>query len=155
MLDVAGTELNPLGYNHDLFKGYLAAKEQDCAIINNFSADAGASAGFADGVSALKKVAPNGMTGVALSNALNATQEAVTAAMIERSTGEGGFSALYFKGSSHGSPLTLGGMICGWPSAAYPTSQAEESAILEDVRKTVAEKKSSDSPIAAIVIEPT
>jgi hypothetical protein len=38
-----------------------------------------------------------------------------------------GWSALYFSGSTHGSPLTLGGMICGWPKANYPSSKAEES----------------------------
>jgi len=75
--------------------------------------------------------------------------------MIERADGETVYSALYFDGSSHGSPLTLGGMICKWPTAAYPSSQAEESAILESVRKTVSEKKGSASPVAAIVIEPT
>jgi hypothetical protein len=40
---------------------------------------------------------------------------------------EKGQSALYFSGSSHGSPLTLGGMICGWPKLEYPSSQAQES----------------------------
>lgn len=44
--------------------------------------------------------------------------------MLERGIAEGktGMSALYFTGSTHGSPLTLGGMICGWPNVAYPKS---------------------------------
>lgn len=77
--------------------------------------------------------------------------------MLERteSTGETGFSALYFDGSTHGSPLTLGGMICGWPKAAYPASAEDESKILEHVRSTLKERHGSGSPVAAIVIEPT
>lgn len=74
--------------------------------------------------------------------------------MLERE-GESGWSALYFKGSTHGSPLTLGGMICGWPSVAYPTQASEEAQILDSVRAAVAEKRASASPVAAIVIEPT
>lgn len=54
--------------------------------------------------------------------------------MIERQHDGNGFSALYFSGSTHGSPLTLGGMICGWPTASYPTSEADEAEILESVR---------------------
>jgi len=35
MLDVAGTELNPLGYNHDIFKdANLKGYDYDCAIFN-------------------------------------------------------------------------------------------------------------------------
>lgn len=73
--------------------------------------------------------------------------------MLEREAD--GWSALYFDGSTHGSPLTLGGMICGWPKASYPSSAAEESSILEHVRDTVGEKRSSGNIVAAIVIEPT
>lgn len=156
MLDVAGTELNPLGYNHDLFKGVISSKEVDNSIINNFAADAGASANFAASVKeSLASVAPKGMNGVALSNMKNATGEAVAHAMIERSEEWSGMSALYFQGSTHGSPLTLGGMICGFPSASYPASKSDESSILEQVRNTVAEKRSNNTPVAAIVIEPT
>lgn len=46
-------------------------------------------------------------------------------------------------------------MICGWPKVDYPSSQSEESSILEQVRSVMGEKSGSDSPIAAIVIEPT
>ena len=65
-----------------------------------------------------------------------------------------GYSALYFNGSTHGSPLTLGGMICGWPTAAYPSSEAEEAHALESVRNTM-EMMTGSFPVAAIVIEPT
>jgi hypothetical protein len=69
------------------------------------------------------------LEGVTLVNSQNATSEAVKAAMLERGIAEGksGFSALYFSGSTHGSPLTLGGMICGWPKAQYPKNKADES----------------------------
>lgn len=47
MLDVAGTELNPLGYNHDLFKdATLKGAQYDAAIINQFASDSVASADF-------------------------------------------------------------------------------------------------------------
>ena len=71
--------------------------------------------------------------------------------MLKRDTSHGQ-SALYFEGSTHGSPLTLGGMICGWPKVSYPTSEADESRVLESVRSTV---KSAQTPVSAIVIEPT
>ena len=75
--------------------------------------------------------------------------------MIERQHDGNGFSALYFSGSTHGSPLTLGGMICGWPTASYPTSEADEAEILESVRQAVSNARHTNTPIAAIVIEPT
>lgn len=75
--------------------------------------------------------------------------------MLQRAGADHGWSALYFSGSTHGSPLTLGGMICGWPNVSYPSSQADEAQILEQVRSVVGEKRASASPIAAIVIEPT
>jgi|TARA_B110000305_G_scaffold152180_1_gene168800 4-aminobutyrate aminotransferase-like enzyme len=99
-------------------------------------------------------IAPQGMEGITLVGTMNGSAEAVKHAMLERES-EGGFSALYFSGSTHGSPLTLGGMICGWPKADYPTSASEESQILEGVRNTLAERANSSSPVAAIVIEPT
>ena len=71
--------------------------------------------------------------------------------MLDRDSSSGQ-SALYFEGSTHGSPLTLGGMICGWPKASYPTSEADESRVLESVRSTV---KSAATPVSAIVVEPT
>lgn len=104
--------------------------------------------------STLGAVAPQGMEGITLVGTMNGTAAAVKHAMLERES-ENGFSALYFNGSSHGSPLTLGGMICGWPKANYPTSASEESQILESVRNTLAERSNSGTPVAAIVIEPT
>ena len=155
MLDVAGTELNPLGYNHDLFKeATLKGAQYDAAIINQFASDSIASADFMSLVQTeFGAVAPKGLEGIHLVNSQNATGEAVKAAMLEREAD--GWSALYFDGSTHGSHLTLGGMICGWPKAAYPSSAAEESAILDSVRSTVGEKRGSGNIVAAIVIEPT
>jgi len=46
-------------------------------------------------------------------------------------------------------------MICGWPTAAYPTSQDDEAAILEQISAVVSESKAGASPIGAIVIEST
>jgi hypothetical protein len=134
MLDVAGTELNPIGYNHEIFKdANLKGYDYDSGIINGFASDSVASAGFAASVqSELGPITPKGLQGIHLVNSQNATGEAVKAAMLEREAD--GWSALYFDGSTHGSPLTLGGMICGWPKASYPTSASDESSILEHVR---------------------
>ena len=154
MLDVAGTELNPLGYNHDLFKGAITGQDFDKGAINSVGADHVAAADYSNLVkSAFGPVAPKGLNGITLVSQQNATAAAVKAAMLEREAD--GFSALYFEGSTHGSPLTLGGMICGWPKASYPRSSSEESQILESVRNQVAEKRSSGGLVAAIVIEPT
>lgn len=126
MLDVAGTELNPLGYNHELFKSAIAGQDFDIGTINGCAADSAASANFAALVKeSFGQVAPKGLEGITLVNSQNATASAVKAAMMEREAD--GWSALYFGGSTHGSPLTLGGMICGWPKANYPSSKAEES----------------------------
>ena len=126
MLDVAGTELNPLGYNHELFKSAIAGQEFDRGTINGCATDHVASA---DHYALVKEtfgaVAPKGLEGVTLVNSQNATGEAVKAAMLEREAE--GWSALYFDGSTHGSPLTLGGWMCRWPKASYPSSKAEES----------------------------
>lgn len=76
--------------------------------------------------------------------------------MIERSQDRNnGWSALYFDGSTHGSPLTLGGCICRWPTASFPTNANDESQSLEQVRTQMKEKSQSASPCAALVIEPT
>lgn len=154
MLDVAGTELNPLGYNHDLFKAAIRGYEFDQGTINGCASDSVASAGYAALVKeTFGPVAPRGLEGITLVNSQSAVQAAVKSAMLEREAE--GWSALYFSGSTHGSPLTLGGMICGWPKANYPSSKAEEGQILEKVRTTVGEKRSTGKIVAAIVIEPT
>jgi len=121
MLDVAGTELNPLGYNHDLFKSLISGKDFDHGNINGCASDNFASAGFAALVKeTFAPITPRGMEGITLVNSQNAVGAAVKAAMLEREAD--GWSALYFDGSTHGSPLTLGGMICGFPKANYPSS---------------------------------
>ena len=70
MLDVAGTEANPLGYNHDLFKdSILKGVELDSSIINQFASDSVASGNFAAIVQTeLGAVAPRGMEGIHLVN---------------------------------------------------------------------------------------
>jgi 4-aminobutyrate aminotransferase/(S)-3-amino-2-methylpropionate transaminase len=156
MLDLTGNaQLNPLGYNHELFRGALG-KDWDNALINGFGADLVSSHTFYQLVeSTFSGISPNGLTGVTLVNSRSAVADAVRSAMLERQQDGIGQSALYFSGSSHGSPLTLGGMICGWPTASYPRSASEEAEILEQVRSSVAEASTSAKHIAAIVIEPT
>lgn len=157
MLDLCSGELNPLGYNHAAFKSHRVAAETDAAIINSFSASATASAGHADLVtSSLGSVAPD-LPGITLVDSQNATTHAVKDAITQRIQAEPGsrWCAFYFNGSTHGSPLTLGGMMCGWPKADYPTCEADESQILESVRNSLDEKRSMGVPVAAIVIEPT
>jgi len=40
MLDLGGSgDLNPLGYNHDLFRNVVKSKDFDNSLINGFSAD--------------------------------------------------------------------------------------------------------------------
>jgi 4-aminobutyrate aminotransferase-like enzyme len=158
MLDLSTNgELNPLGYNHRLFKAYAYGKVADNAIMNGFSADYVTSGSHQSNVRQLfNQIAPENLPGVTLVNERNATGAAVQHAMIERSReNNNGWSALYFNGSTHGSPLTLGGSICRWPHAAYPTSQNDESQILENVRGVAKERRNGASPLAAIVIEPT
>ena len=75
MLDLSSNgELNPLGYNHDLFNAHLTSKAIDNSIINGFSADNVSSANFA---SLVKQVygpfAPEGLNGITLVNQRNAT----------------------------------------------------------------------------------
>ena len=77
------------------------------------------------------EIRPFGLSAVTLVSSRSAVGEAVRHAMLARQQEGVGQSALYFSGSSHGSPLTLGGMICGWPTATYPSSAEEEAGILE------------------------
>jgi len=132
MLDLTSGDINPLGYNHDLFRSFAHGKESDNSIINGFASDGITSAGHQALVKeTLGAVAPDHLDGITLVNGRNATEQAVQAAMIERSCDNtsswSSWTALYFQGSTHGSPLTLGGMICGWPNVAYPSSATEES----------------------------
>ena len=123
-------------------------------------ADAGsvASVGFhAEATRVMDRVKPEGFNGLTLVSSKSAVGEAVKDAMTQRAvnTDEEGWAALRFSGSTHGSPLTLGGMICGWPEVAYPDSKESESQILEQVRSTLSDRHGSGKPIAAVVIEPT
>ena len=159
MLDLVSGSHNPLGYNHDIFRDVVIGKgaiKLDQPIFNSVDAGCVASGDFVYARNeTLNKIKPDGLEGVTLVSEQNATAAAVKDAMLKKAAGESaGFSALYFHGSQHGSPLTLGGMICGWPTAAYPSSADEESHILESVRNTM-ERMAGSSPVAAIVIEPT
>lgn len=71
MLDLASAELNPLGYNHNLYKNLISGSaETDAAIINHFSATTSASTGFGELVKGtLAKVAPASDMGVTLVDA--------------------------------------------------------------------------------------
>jgi len=70
MLDVAGTELNPLGYNHNLFRSLITGAAGDHSIMNGCAADQIASAKFASLTrKVLDPVAPAGLHGIFLSNA--------------------------------------------------------------------------------------
>lgn len=99
MLDVAGTELNPLGYNHALFRDMISGPGADHSIINGAAADQVASATFAALTrSTLGPLAPSNLQGIYLSNAQNASNEAVRHAVMER--GGEGFRTLTFSGAS-------------------------------------------------------
>ena len=158
MLDVCGTELNPLGYNHHSFRAAINNRAFDASIINNgVAGDAVASEGFRHLVTKSLSISPPGMRGVALSNHSNAVGDAIRQAFLVRAQ-DGPVSnhvALTFKGSLHESPLTHGGIICRWPQVAYPKSSGEEAQVLEAVRSAVQDSSIAGSPVSAIVIEPT
>ena len=100
MLDVCGTELNPLGYNHDSFKALINGCKADSGIINQCAGGQYASATYsADVKSVLGAVAPEGMNGITLIHEPNATGEAVRSAITER---DGAGIICHFKGSTHG-----------------------------------------------------
>jgi len=118
MLDVSGTELNPLGYNHDLMRSAFNSSEYDAAIINNgLHGDAVATEKFRKLVRKSLQLAPPGMRGVALSNHSNAVGDAIRQAFLVRAQNGpvNNHVALTFRGSKHESPLTHGGIICRWP----------------------------------------
>ena len=105
----------------------------------------------------MDRIKPEGLNGLTLVSSRSAVGDAVTDAMTMRAinTDEQGWCALRFTGSTHGSPLTLGGMICGWPEVAYPDSKESEAEILENIRNTLSDRQKSGKPVAAVVIEPT
>lgn len=138
-----------------------AAYKFDNSVFNSVEAGAVSTGNFIyelnSAVEKMQQHLSSDLKGVTLVSEQNATAAAVKDAMISKAEAadeESAYSALYFHGSTHGSPLTLGGMICGWPTAAYPSSEAEESNVLESVRMTM-EKMMGSFPVAAIVIEPT
>ena len=63
MLDLGGNgDLNPLGYNHDLYRNAIKSKEFDNSLINGYSADHYSSASFISKVNEkLGAVAPAGL----------------------------------------------------------------------------------------------
>ena len=115
------------------------------------------SAGFASLVNdVFSQIKTDHLHGITLVNQRNATGSAVQQAMLERKDdSHNRWSALYFAGSTHGSPLTLGGAICRWPHATFPATQQDESQVLESVRNQCKERRSTRAPIAAVVVEPT
>lgn len=132
-LDACTGDINPLGYNHDALKNLAigkTSKSLDLGVLNMADAGSVASATFADDATdVLNKIKPEGLNGFTLVSSRSAAGDAVKDAMTQRAinTNEDKWCALRFTGSTHGSPLTLGGMICGWPSVAYPDSKASEA----------------------------
>lgn len=47
MLDQSSGELNPLGYNHELFKNMISGASSDAGVINVYAADNVASGSYA------------------------------------------------------------------------------------------------------------
>lgn len=104
MLDVASTELNPLGYNHDSFKTLMHGSGSDCSIINGAAGDQIASARYADKVeNAMGAVAPSGLRGITLTSSSNSSQDAVHHSIVMRGAAEDShhMHTLSFEGSSH------------------------------------------------------
>lgn len=70
MLDLCSAELNPVGYNHDVFKSLISSADVDAALINHYSATTTASAGYGELVKeTMEKVAPASGLGVTLVDA--------------------------------------------------------------------------------------
>ena len=95
----------------------ISGASADSGIINGAAADQVAGANFAALTRAtLGPLAPSNLPGIYLSNAQNASSEAVRHAAMERDSD--GFRTLSFGGSG----------------IQYPTSQSDESKTLEQVR---------------------
>jgi L-lysine 6-transaminase len=165
LLDLCSTESLPLGHNPDCATVSVATSQKhlDSALINGSldgSERSGADAG--DVAQAIfEKIAPKGLQAVTLARGSNAVEQAIFAAMQERGS-DPRFSAMGFTGSHHGNSLALTqfahpqmSLDLGWPSVAYPESAAQEAQVLDSIKETLAAKRSADSPVAAIVIEPT
>lgn len=163
MLDLCSMENLPLGHNHAEFLSILNSKDLDYFIQNsNGSAAERASGDFAKMVnSVMSPIAPRGLGQVTLTGGRNAVEQAIFAAMVERGS-DSRMSALGFEGSHHGNSLVLTqfahpsmSLSLGWPSVRYPTSTADESQILDEVRSALKTKHQDGKPVAAIVVEPT
>lgn len=145
LLDLCGTELNPLGYNHDAFVKALHSKEFDAALINsNLTTNEVAGAEFKHLVHKLMDAhAPEDLTAVTFTRGGQGVEKAILTAMTER--GQGKWSALGFTGATHGnhtsfalSPFRGSPVLpsLNWPTIAYPTGN-NESSTLESVKSTL------------------
>ena len=72
------------------------------------------------------------------------------------------FSVLGFENSYHGNSLALAAFAhprmapdMGWPVVKFPESASDEAQVLEQVRNSLMDKRSSGKPVSAILIEPT
>jgi 4-aminobutyrate aminotransferase/(S)-3-amino-2-methylpropionate transaminase len=164
LLDLCGTELNPLGYNHEAFVNALHAKEFDQALINsNLTSNEVASAEFQSLVNkVMGPIAPSEyLNAVTFTRGGQAVEKAILTAMAER--GPGSWTALGFQESTHGNhtsfalaqfrgtPPKLPSL--NWPVHPYPAAKNEAS-VLDDVHTSLKSQRSSGKPVAAVVIEP-
>jgi 4-aminobutyrate aminotransferase-like enzyme len=134
LLDLCSTETLPLGHNNDAFiKDLTRSSNLDANIINSsLDASSRVDGDFADRASdALDSVAPSGLPNVTFTGPNNAVEQAIFAAMRERSQDGQALSALGFEGSHHGNSLALAqfahpgmSLQMGWPSVKYPESSA-------------------------------
>ena len=130
MLDLCGTELNPLGYNHEAFIKALDKKEFDSAFINsNLTTNEISSSEFQSLASKLMAPhAPHNLSAVTFTRGGQGVEKAILAAIAER--GAGKWTALGFEGSTHGNHTSFAlSQFRGspklpslnWPTLAYPT----------------------------------
>lgn len=152
MLDVASTELNPLGYNHNSFKSIMHGSGSDCSIINGAACDQIASLKFADKVeNAMGSITPSGLRGITLTSSSNSSQDAVNHSILMKGANEEShhMHTLSFEGSSHSN---FGFNDSLTHQVPYPLTEQDESIILEQVRSTLL---GTGCPFAAILVEPT
>ena len=109
----------------------------------------------------LVPIKPEGYSSITLTEGRNSVEHAIFDAMRQRG-GDSSFVAMGFEGSHHGNSLVLTqfahpkmSLDLGWPSIAFPTSQAHEAEALEKARAAINEKRAAGHPVAAVVIEPT
>jgi hypothetical protein len=90
------------------------------------------------------------MTSTVLTQGASAVEQAIFSAIANRGTGKRS-SVIGFTESTNEFSLRM----FGWPVMNYPTSEAEESQVLEQVASALAAQNEAGTPTAAIVIEPT